>query len=137
MLRQSRHVAMLDGRIDDIEKASLGDLRAAVARVKDPKLTAETPGVFLGAPAKYWLDLRGYDPPAEAAKVAAPMLGVALAIGLTVSLVQALTQMQEMTLSFVPKIAVMAVTLFLFMTYMRSTLIIFGERLFERIAGLG
>ena len=70
-------------------------------------------------------------------RVAAPMLGVALAIGLTVSLVQALTQMQEMTLSFVPKIVVMAVTLFLFLPYMMSTVIIFGERLFERIAGLG
>ena len=70
-------------------------------------------------------------------KVGAPMLGVALTVGLLVSLFQALTQMQEMTLSFVPKIAVMALALFVFLPYMMSTLVGFGERLFEHIAGLG
>lgn len=67
----------------------------------------------------------------------APILGVALAIGLLIALFQALTQMQEMTLTFVPKIAAMAVTLFLFLPYIVSTLIGFGENMFERIAGLG
>ena len=70
-------------------------------------------------------------------KVGAPMLGIALAVGLVVSLMQALTQMQEMTLSFVPKIVVMALALFLFLPYMTSTLVGFGERMFERIAGIG
>ena len=69
--------------------------------------------------------------------VGAPMLGIALAVGLVVSLMQALTQMQEMTLSFVPKIVVMALALFLFLPYMTSTLVGFGERMFERIAGIG
>ncbi len=79
----------------------------------------------------------GHDAIVTLLKIGAPMLGAALAIGLVVSLIQALTQMQEMTLSFVPKIAVMAMTLFLFLPYMMSTMVLFGERLFERIAGLG
>ncbi len=70
-------------------------------------------------------------------KVGTPMLAVALTVGLLVSLFQALTQMQEMTLSFVPKIAIMAMALFVFLPYMMSTLVGFGERLFEHIAGLG
>ncbi len=69
--------------------------------------------------------------------VGSPILGSALAVGLVVSLFQALTQMQEMTLSFVPKIAVMALALFVFLPYMMSTLVSFGERMFERIAGIG
>lgn len=70
-------------------------------------------------------------------KLGAPVLGVALAVGLVVSLFQALTQMQEMTLSFVPKVAAMAGTLLIFFPYMMTTITGFGERLFERIAGMG
>lgn len=70
-------------------------------------------------------------------KLGAPILGVALAVGLVVSLFQALTQMQEMTLSFVPKVAAMAGTLLIFFPYMMTTITGFGERLFERIAGMG
>ncbi len=62
--------------------------------------------------------------------VGAPILGAALAVGLVVSLIQALTQMQEMTLSFVPKIAVIALSVFVFLPFMMSTMIGFGERLF-------
>jgi flagellar biosynthetic protein FliQ len=69
-------------------------------------------------------------------KAGAPILGVALVVGIIVSLFQALTQMQEMTLSFVPKVTAMAVTLLVFLPYIMSTLIDFGERLFGRIAGL-
>ena len=68
--------------------------------------------------------------------VASPILGVALSVGLVISLVQALTQMQEMTLSFVPKVAAMVITFFLFLPFMMSTMVGFGERLFERIATL-
>ncbi|MEE8274550.1 MAG: flagellar biosynthesis protein FliQ [Alphaproteobacteria bacterium] len=70
-------------------------------------------------------------------KAGAPILGVALVVGLMVSLFQALTQMQEMTLSFVPKVTAMAFTLLIFLPYIMSTLVGFGERLFERVAGLG
>lgn len=68
--------------------------------------------------------------------VASPILGVALSVGLVISLVQALTQMQEMTLSFVPKVTAMVVTFFLFLPFLMSTMVDFGERLFERIATL-
>ena len=69
--------------------------------------------------------------------VASPILGVALAVGLVISLVQALTQMQEMTLSFVPKVTAMVLTFFLALPFMMATMIGFGERLFERIATSG
>jgi flagellar biosynthetic protein FliQ len=69
--------------------------------------------------------------------IASPILGVALSVGLVISLVQALTQMQEMTLSFVPKVTAMVVTFFLFLPFLMSTMVGFGERLFDRIATLG
>jgi flagellar biosynthesis protein FliQ len=69
--------------------------------------------------------------------VASPILGVALSVGLVISLVQALTQMQEMTLSFVPKVTAMVVTFFLALPFMMATMIGLGERLFERIATTG
>lgn len=69
--------------------------------------------------------------------VASPILGVALAVGLVISLVQALTQMQEMTLSFVPKVTAMVVTFFLALPFMMATMVGLGERLFERIATSG
>ena len=69
--------------------------------------------------------------------VGAPLLGAALAVGLVISLFQALTQMQELTLSFVPKVAAMAFAMLLFLPFMMSTMIDLGQRLFERIAGLG
>lgn len=70
-------------------------------------------------------------------KVGAPLLGTALAVGLVVSLFQALTQMQELTLSFVPKVAALALAVFFFLPFMSSTMIVLGERMFERIAGIG
>ncbi len=70
-------------------------------------------------------------------KAGAPPMGIALGVGLVISLFQALTQMQEMTLSFVPKIAAMAISMLLFLPYMMSTLMTFGESMFARIAGLG
>ncbi len=70
-------------------------------------------------------------------KVSAPLLGTALAVGLVVSLFQALTQMQELTLSFVPKVAALALAVFFFLPFMSSTMIVLGERMFERIAGMG
>lgn len=69
--------------------------------------------------------------------VGSPIMGVALAVGLMISLFQALTQMQEQTLSFVPKVTAMVVTFMLFLPFMMSTLTSFAERLFERAATLG
>ena len=68
-------------------------------------------------------------------KVATPILLVALVVGLAISLLQALTQIQEATLSFVPKILAIAFALLLFMPYMSGQLRYLAERIFERIAG--
>ncbi len=66
--------------------------------------------------------------------VAAPMLLAALVVGLAISLVQALTQIQETTLTFVPKMAAMLIVMMLAMPYMLQTLEDYGKRLFDRIA---
>ena len=70
-------------------------------------------------------------------KLGAPAMLVALGVGLVVSLLQALTQMQEMTLSFVPKILAIFLTILLALPFMMTTLTGFSEDLFRRIAGLG
>lgn len=70
-------------------------------------------------------------------KLAAPLMITALVIGLIVSLFQALTQIQEMTLAFVPKILVVFLSLLFFLPFMISTLITFTEGLAERIIGIG
>lgn len=70
-------------------------------------------------------------------RVAAPVMFAALTVGLVISLVQALTQMQEITLSFVPKLIAIFVTVLLFLPFMLSTMVALGEALFEQIAGLG
>ncbi len=70
-------------------------------------------------------------------KIAAPLMIVALVVGLIISLFQALTQIQEQTLAFVPKILAMFVSLLVFLPFMLSTLTTFTEGLFDRIIGLG
>ncbi len=65
--------------------------------------------------------------------VGAPMMLVALIVGLSVSLVQALTQIQETTLSFVPKILSMFFAMMLFLPFMLATLSNFTTQLFDRI----
>ncbi len=70
-------------------------------------------------------------------KISGPLLGATLVVGLCISLFQALTQIQEMTLSFVPKILVMFVSLLVLMPFMYSTLTIFAHSLMDRIVALG
>ena len=69
--------------------------------------------------------------------ISAPLLGLTLVVGLCISLFQALTQIQEMTLSFVPKILVMFVSLLMLMPFMYSTLDVFAQSLMDRIVALG
>jgi flagellar biosynthetic protein FliQ len=57
-----------------------------------------------------------------------------LAVGLVISFLQALTQIQEMTLTFVPKMLVILVSLIVFLPFMVATLSTFTEQLFGRIA---
>lgn len=63
--------------------------------------------------------------------VAAPMLGVALVIGVVISLFQALTQINELTLTFVPKLLGMALALALFGPWMLGLLMDYTVRLFD------
>lgn len=65
--------------------------------------------------------------------VSAPVMVVALLVGLAIALFQALTQIQEATLTFVPKILAMLVTLALLLPFMFDTLVEFNNKLQERI----
>ncbi len=71
-----------------------------------------------------------------ALKVGSPVLMLALTVGIAIALFQALTQMQEMTLSFVPKIMTIFASLFVLLPFMISTLVTFTEGLMDRIVGL-
>ena len=66
--------------------------------------------------------------------VSAPLMITALVVGLAVSLVQALTQIQEMTLTFVPKILSMLVVMILVLPFMLQSLQDYTEEIFARIA---
>jgi len=69
-----------------------------------------------------------------ALEIGAPIMLLALSVGLVISILQALTQIQEMTLTFVPKILVIFISLLVLMPFMLSTLVEFTQSLFTRIA---
>ena len=66
-----------------------------------------------------------------------PIMAVALFVGLLIALFQALTQLQEMTLVFVPKIIVVFGALILFLPFMLATLSTYMNSVADRIIGLG
>ncbi len=70
-------------------------------------------------------------------QLAAPNMIAGLLIGLLIALFQALTTIQEMTLTFVPKIVVIFVSLIVMMPFMMRTLIEFSQGLFGLIVTLG
>lgn len=76
----------------------------------------------------------------EALKVAlmisAPMLLTALVVGIVISLFQSVTQIQEMTLTFIPKILATFLALSITLPWMVQTLIDYFNRLFGSIPGL-
>lgn len=69
-------------------------------------------------------------------KISAPLMLTALFVGLIVSLFQALTQIQEMTLTFVPKILAMFMVLILVMPFMLQSLIDYNNELFTMIGNI-
>jgi flagellar biosynthetic protein FliQ len=69
-------------------------------------------------------------------KLSAPILLVSLAIGVLISLVQAVTQVQEMTLSFVPKLAGIALVFVVAGGWMLQQMIAFTTQLFQSIPRL-
>ena len=71
-----------------------------------------------------------------AAKLAAPILVVALAIGVLVSLFQAITQVQEMTLSFVPKLIGVAFVILVAGNWMLRELVTWVQALWQSIPSL-
>lgn len=69
-------------------------------------------------------------------EIAGPVLGAALIVGLLVSLFQTLTQIQEATLSFLPKLAAIAAVLFLTGHWMMGQLVTFTTTLYGEIPKL-
>ena len=68
--------------------------------------------------------------------VAAPVPGAALATGLMIGILQAATSIQEMTLSFIPKLAIMVLALALFGEWQLAVMVDYFEIIFERIQTL-
>ena len=66
-----------------------------------------------------------------------PVLAIALAIGLTIGIIRAATSINEMTLSFVPKLIVVLLALALMSSYMMIELQSFFDYIFERIIEFG
>ncbi|WP_199422578.1 flagellar biosynthesis protein FliQ [Actinotalea solisilvae] len=71
-----------------------------------------------------------------AGKLCAPVLITALVVGFAVSLLQSITQIQEVTLSFVPKALAVAVALLVAGHWMISETVTFTHEIFERIPSL-
>ncbi len=68
--------------------------------------------------------------------VAAPMLISGLLIGLIISVFQAITQIHEMTLTFIPKIVIVAISMLIFLPWMVNKLVDFAHRVFGIIPSL-
>ncbi|SYZ74262.1 flagellar biosynthesis protein [Candidatus Zixiibacteriota bacterium] len=68
--------------------------------------------------------------------VSAPMLISGLLIGLIISILQAITQVHEMTLTFIPKIIVVALSLLLFLPWIINTIVDFTNRMYAMIPTL-
>ena len=69
--------------------------------------------------------------------VSGPLMMVALVVGLIIGLFQALTSIQEMTLTFVPKILLVFAAMLLFLPWMSDILNSYAHEIFSRIASGG
>lgn len=70
-------------------------------------------------------------------KIGGPLLAVGLATGLLVALVQAITQINEATLAFIPKLLAIGITLVLLGPFMFATLTSYTLMLFDRMIAVG
>ena len=70
-------------------------------------------------------------------QISAPIMLIGLVVGVTIALIQALTQIQEMTLSFVPKIMAIFLGIFMLFHLFAQALIAFTHRIADKIVGLG
>ena len=71
-----------------------------------------------------------------ALKLSAPILIPALGVGFVISLFQSMTQIQEFTLSFVPKLIAVGLSLLICGNWMLHTLVAYTHDLFDRVPGL-
>lgn len=78
----------------------------------------------------------GQDAVMVALLIAAPLLGTGMIVGLIVALFMATTQIQEMTLTFVPKIISVLIALIVFGSWMLITMVDYTRNLFESIPTL-
>ena len=69
--------------------------------------------------------------------MAGPLLFVALLVGLVIGIIQAATSINEMTLSFVPKLVIVLMTFGLFSGFMLTQLTTYFQHIFDQIAGIG
>jgi dienelactone hydrolase len=76
VLEQITYIRSLKGELTDEDREALDKLKKQVARVKDPKLTSDTPAAELplGLSATYWLALRAYNQTQTASRLTTPML---------------------------------------------------------------
>jgi flagellar biosynthetic protein FliQ len=70
-------------------------------------------------------------------KVSSPLMIIALVIGVAISLVQALTQIQEQTVVYVPKIIAVGLAMIMLLPFMGDALAAYMTRIAARIAGGG
>jgi flagellar biosynthetic protein FliQ len=68
--------------------------------------------------------------------VASPMLLFGLAVGVLIGIFQAVTQINEMTLVFVPKILAVSLAIIIFLPWILNLLITFGNEIMARISAL-
>ncbi|MBH88944.1 MAG: flagellar biosynthetic protein FliQ [Magnetovibrio sp.] len=70
-------------------------------------------------------------------KISGPIMLVGLLVGIVIALFQALTTIQEMTLTFVPKIIAIFISIVVFLPFMITTIIEFANALFDRVSNVG
>ena len=70
-------------------------------------------------------------------KAGGPIMAAGLVIGLIIAVFQTLTSIQEMTLTFVPKIIIIFAAVIVFIPYMMTSVLEFSNTLFDMIVGLG
>lgn len=70
-------------------------------------------------------------------QISMPVMLIGLIVGVSIALIQALTQIQEMTLVFVPKVFAILMSIFLFLPGFVALMVAFMEKIADRIIGLG
>ncbi|MBL6865332.1 MAG: flagellar biosynthesis protein FliQ [Rhodospirillales bacterium] len=70
-------------------------------------------------------------------KTGGPIMAAGLVVGLLIAIFQTLTSIQEMTLTFVPKIIIIFGAVIVFMPFMINAILVFTRSLYDRIAVMG